>query len=86
MDAVILGKSYPMAYTVLAQDMIAKQYGSLEAVEQTVSAGGAAAQEQRENLFEFNALKTKIIGNERIARCRRHPGLKISRPSNITRT
>ena len=65
MDAVILGKSYPMAYTVLAQDMIAKRYGSLEAVEQTVSAGGAAA--QVENIVIMaHAMMVAAVQRERV--------------------
>lgn len=65
MDAVILGKSYPMAYTVLAQDMIAKQYGSLEAVEQTLSAGGAAAQ-VKNVVIMAHAMMLAAVQRERV--------------------
>lgn len=42
MDAVILGKKYPMAYTVAAQSVIAKRFGGIEKIEQAFRADDIA--------------------------------------------
>ena len=42
MNAEILGKKYPMAYTVAAQSVIAKRFGGIEKIEQAFRADDIA--------------------------------------------